>query len=104
VNLFTLGRVYIKPETKTLLKEVGITALDLIQRHVTGDWGELSEGMERGNYAAVREGREIVSLFCYSGTRFVIYTNELRDNTLITHSELKHERTQYSDRPGQGRI
>jgi hypothetical protein len=40
--LFALGRVVATPGALSALEEAAVEPLDLLRRHVMGDWGEVS--------------------------------------------------------------
>jgi hypothetical protein len=41
--LFDLGQLVATPRALAALKKSGLSPLDFLSRHVTGDWGELCE-------------------------------------------------------------
>jgi|SRR4051794_28267895 len=41
--LFALGQIVATPGALALMKQSNIDGLKLLQRHVTGDWGDLNE-------------------------------------------------------------
>jgi hypothetical protein len=58
--------------------------LDLVQRHASGDWGDLDAHDRRENEIAVRRGGlRILSAYQLDGTRFWIITESDRSVTTI---------------------
>jgi hypothetical protein len=52
----------------------GIDGIDLLRRHVSGDWGELCEEDREANEEALRSGGRIFSAYGEGGTRLWIIT------------------------------
>ena len=44
---FTLGRLLATPGALAALEDAGQTPLEIISRHVSGDWGDVSPGDKR---------------------------------------------------------
>ena len=57
--------------------------MDLVQRHASGDWGDLDAHDRRENEIAVREGLRILSAYEIDGTRFWVITESDRSTTTI---------------------
>lgn len=58
--------------------------MDLVQRHISGDWGDLDAHDRRENEIAVREGGlRIFSAYEIDSTRFWIITESDRSVTTI---------------------
>ena len=57
--------------------------MDLVQRHESGDWGDLDAHDQRENEIAVREGLRILSAYELEGTRFWVITEADRSATTI---------------------
>ena len=54
--LFSPGQVVATPAALALLKEHGVSVPELLHRHLTGDWQEISREDRNANWAAVLEG------------------------------------------------
>lgn len=65
--LFELGRVVATPGALALLAEHGVEPLALLQRHVSGDWGTVSEADARANDEAVHGGTRLLSSYPLMG-------------------------------------
>jgi hypothetical protein len=82
-NLFELGSVSVSPEAENALKESGETLKTYLDRHVAGDWGELSDTDMAANTLALVIGGELIS--CYplsSGAKLWVLTEA---NQIRTH-------------------
>jgi hypothetical protein len=81
--LFPLGQVVSTPGAVKAFMEEGGCMSDFLQRHVTGDWGELSEDDKRENELSVAEGFRILSAYRLpnKGTRIWIITEADRSVT-----------------------
>ena len=60
-KLFPLGQVVATPGALHLLAEAGARALDILERHQRGDWGELVPEDCSVNNDAVKLGGSILS-------------------------------------------
>jgi hypothetical protein len=82
VAVFTLGRVVATPNALGIMKEEEITTA--IQRHQSGDWGDVSEEDRAANDQAMVQGTRILSAYhAENGTRFWILTEADRSRTTI---------------------
>lgn len=61
--LFELGRVVATPGALALLARHGVEPLALLQRHVSGDWGTVSDADARANDVAVHGGTRLLSSY-----------------------------------------
>jgi len=61
--LFALGQIVSTPGALEALNDEGINGLELLRRHVTGDWGDLCEDDRRENDLSVKEGFRILSAY-----------------------------------------
>ncbi len=61
--LFDLGSVVATPGALDALKEAQVDGLSLLQRHLTGDWGDLVEEDKKSNDDAVRDGSRVFSAY-----------------------------------------
>lgn len=87
--LFPLGHIVATPGALKTMEEVGQDALDLLNRHVTGDWGDLGEEDKQENQLSVKEGFRILSAYTLeSGDRIWIITEADRSvSTFLLPSE-----------------
>lgn len=61
--LFALGQLCATPGALAALERSGEPPLAFLARHVTGDWGNVSEHDRQVNEVAVREGNAILSSY-----------------------------------------
>jgi len=86
--LFPLGQLVATPGALDAIWRNGASAWTYLSRHVTGDWGELSEADKAENELSVREGFRILSAYSLTdGTRIWIITEADRCATTILQPE-----------------
>lgn len=61
--LFALGQVVATRGAFNTMNELGISANELILRHITGDWGDLCHEDRQQNTVAIESGMRVFS--CY---------------------------------------
>jgi hypothetical protein len=83
--LFSLGQIVATPGALSALGGEGIGSEALLKRHVTGDWGELSDDDRRENELSVKEGFRILSAYKLprTGVKLWIITEADRSVTTI---------------------
>ena len=81
--LFPLGRLVATPGALALLANAGENPAALLDRHRSGDWGEVSPEDARENDLSVREGFRIVSSYQVCTGRVWITTEWDRSSTCI---------------------
>lgn len=82
--LFSLGQIVSTPGALSALGGEGTGADELLKRHVTGDWGDLSEGDKRENDLSVTEGFRILSAYTLPITRVKIWVITEADRSSTT--------------------
>jgi glycine cleavage system aminomethyltransferase T len=81
---FALGQTVITPGAQEALEVAGQTAIEFLRRHVSGDWGELSDGDIQENELSVEQGFRLLSRYeTAKGERFWIITEADRSATTI---------------------
>jgi hypothetical protein len=65
--LFDLGRVVATPGAMTLLASAGVNPARLLERHASGDWGEVPPEDARENERSLKYGFRIVSSYPMGG-------------------------------------
>jgi len=63
VPLFSLGTVCATPAALETLHTCNVLFTDLVARHVTGDWGVLSEADAVRNETALEQGGRLLSVY-----------------------------------------
>ena len=60
---FALGQTFITPGAQEALDGAGETAIQFLRRHMSADWGEVSEDDARENELSLREGFRLLSSY-----------------------------------------
>jgi hypothetical protein len=60
---FSIGKLLATPAALEALEEADVDIIDLIERHIAKDWGDLSDADKRLNDEAVHEGSRILSAY-----------------------------------------
>lgn len=87
--LFDLGRIVATPGAIKAMEAAGVSAADLLQRHVAGDWGEVDSEDKATNDRAVRVGERILSSYPIGGPEpiWLITEWDRSASTLLLPSE-----------------
>src|ERR687897_109964 len=87
--LFPLGRLVATPGALALLRRAGEDHLPaLVERHRSGDWGDVSPEDARENEVSVRYGFRVISSYRVAGERLWVITEQDRSaTTLLLPSE-----------------
>ncbi len=81
---FYLGRVFSTPGAMEALAESNQHPLEFLQRHASGDWGEVCDEDKSENEISVREGFRILSGYSTTrGTKLWVETSADRSSTTI---------------------
>ncbi|MDP8952542.1 MAG: hypothetical protein M3N18_09940 [Actinomycetota bacterium] len=81
---FDLGRVVATPGALETMGEAGISPLSLIQRHVSGDWGEVPKADARENEYSIKHGFRVLSSYGVGeGRKVWIITEADRSSTCL---------------------
>lgn len=79
---FALGQIVATPGALKSIQEAGQDPLELLRRHVCGDWGEVPEEDKEENELSVREGFRILSAYTLaSGVKVWLITEADRSAT-----------------------
>jgi hypothetical protein len=92
VALFEVGVIRITPSAALMLEgspdSTHWEGFELLKRHTSGDWGEVSEGNARENDLSVREGFRVFSVYTRrSGHKVWVITHADRESTIILSAE-----------------
>ncbi len=81
---FPLGQVVATPGALRALQEAEQSPTAFIDRHVTGDWGELGDADKQANEQALREDLRILSAYTTSaGVKLWVITEADRSATTM---------------------
>lgn len=79
---FDLGRIVATPGALRALEAADVNPLDLLVRHVCGDWGDVPPEDAQENELSVREGFRILSSYTlHTGERIWLITEADRSAT-----------------------
>ena len=81
--LFTLGRILATPAAREALGELNYSSLDLLRRHMRGDWAEMDTEDQQANREAIVEEDRVFSAFTIQGIKFWVITEADRSATTI---------------------
>lgn len=84
--LFDLGRVVMTCGINNHMENepsFGVFVLQCLDRHIAGDWGDLSDLDKKSNDVAVKEGEHILSSYKYGQNKIWIETVSDRSYTCI---------------------
>ena len=83
-TLFSLGQVVATPGALRALEESEQSAGEFLNRHVSGDWGELDEEDRKENEFSLKEGFRILSSYRLKrGTKIWVITEADRSATTL---------------------
>jgi hypothetical protein len=81
---FPLGKTYITPGAEEALMIAGQAGIEFLRRHMSNNWGELSEEDARENELSLREGFRLLSAYrTAKGEKLWIITEADRSATTI---------------------
>jgi hypothetical protein len=81
--LFPLGKTLSTPAARDELNELNYSPLDLLRRHMSGDWTEMAVEDQQSNHEAVTNGSRVFSAYIIQGTKFWVITEADRSSTTI---------------------
>jgi hypothetical protein len=81
--LFSLGRTLATPAAREELSELNYSPLNLLRKHMSGDWSEMAEEDQQSNREALTEGSRIFSAYTIQGVKFWVITEADRSSTTI---------------------
>lgn len=68
---FKLGRILATPGALEVIADARVSIVDLLIRHLRGDWGELSDSDRQQNELAITAGQRILSNYVLPSGRTV---------------------------------
>lgn len=87
--LFDLGQLVATPGALAALEKSGQSPMEFLSRHVTGDWGEISEEDRRENQFSLEKGFRLMSSYRTTANDVVwVITESSRSHTTLL---LPHE-------------
>jgi hypothetical protein len=88
-SLFSVGRVTVTPGALELMGEYEINPMDLLLRHVAGDWGDLDEEDKKENDFSVTRDLRILSAYkvAYEKKLWIITEADRSSTTILLPAE-----------------
>ena len=86
---FALGRVVATPGALKALRQAGQSSYELLRRHASGDWGDVSPDDVRENELSVGQGFRIISSYRLptAATIWIITEADRSATTLLLPAE-----------------
>jgi len=81
---FALGQTFITPGAQEALEVSGETPIQFLRRHVSADWGELSEEDVKENELSLREGFRLLSAYRTAKEQTIIWIITEADRSATT--------------------
>ena len=73
---FKLGRILATPGALEVIADARVSIVDLLIKHLRGEWGELSDSDRQQNEQAIVAGQRIVSNYVLASGRTVLVITE----------------------------
>ena len=84
LSQFPLGETYITPGAEEALMIAGQTGIEFLRRHMSNDWGDLSDEDMQENELSLKEGFRLLSAYrTAKGQKLWIITEADRSATTI---------------------
>jgi hypothetical protein len=81
---FNVGEVVVTPAASAALEAHGQCVNDLLLRHQSGDWGDVTEQVRAVNERGLAERFNLQSVYAVAtGEKLVVVTNRERSRTMI---------------------
>ncbi|WP_423391999.1 hypothetical protein [Burkholderia sp. LMG 21824] len=64
---FKLGRIFATPAALEVIADAHVSIIDLLIRHIRGDWGDLSESDRQQNELSITAGLRLLSGYVLPG-------------------------------------
>ena len=78
---FSIGKLLATPAALEALEEADVDIIDLVERHIAKDWGDLSDDDKRLNDDALHDGSRILSAYTLpTDVKIWIITEAADDN------------------------
>ena len=83
-SLFDLGQLVATPGALAALEKTGQNAMELLSRHVRGDWGELPKEDQDENHLSLEKGFRLLSSYrTTAGDKIWVITEADRSVTTL---------------------
>ena len=82
-RLFNLGRVFGTPAALAILEKNNLTPMQFLERHVTGDFGDLCDEDKEANNEAIWNEERILSAYMVGDQKIYVITEADRSSTTL---------------------
>lgn len=88
-RLFNAGKTVATPGALDAMCKQGIGPFTLLDRHMTGDWGDLSNEDQSANEQALKQGHRLLSAYqiCATQRVWIITEHDRSMTTILLPSE-----------------
>ena len=86
-HLFSLGKVVVTRNCLNYAQEHGINLTELVERHVSGDDGDLCKADQQLNDLAIKTNGRVFSSYTVNKTKFFVITEWDRSYTTVMLAE-----------------
>ncbi|HMH44457.1 MAG TPA: hypothetical protein VK557_13285 [Pyrinomonadaceae bacterium] len=86
---FPLGQTYVTPGAEEALMIAGQTGIEFLRRHMSGDFGELTDEDSQENELSLKEGFRVLSAYrtAHGQTLWLITEADRSSTTILLPSE-----------------
>jgi len=84
--LFTLGQVVATPACLRVLAAAGVSPLELLEKHIQGEWGDLGPQDYAANQRALTDGSRLLSAYSLGNGERVWIITEAQDDRGVRQS------------------
>jgi hypothetical protein len=82
-----LGHCYMTPGATSALQDSGQTAIEFLERHSNGDWGEVCEEVKRENELSIECGFRVLSAYRLKSGKKIWVITEADKTTILLPEE-----------------
>jgi hypothetical protein len=83
MKLFETGRIVATPGAMSVLAETGTDPMDLLNRHASGDWGDVPAEDAKENLFSIKHGFRVMSSYRIGSERVWIITESDRNSSCL---------------------
>jgi hypothetical protein len=88
MSCFNIGKITATPSAAALCEALGITPLDFVQRHASGDFGVIDPGQRERNQRAISDSRyQPVSTYPVGSSVIYVVTKQGESTTVMTSND-----------------
>ena len=96
-NKFTLGHIVVTNRAAEILAAAGLSVESLLERHQSGDWGDVTDDQKQINDDCIDRNFSIVSTYTTpDGQTVTVFTMADRTRTLVHLAQPAHSQANVS--------